>query len=682
MSERITISLPQVSTEGRPTPATVKVPDTSVCICYPTSGQVHVLFHRSLMDLYTFDQTQKFNNLVAEKAIISGANISKARNELCAWVLDEMPDAEWVWFIDTDMVLDPDTLPKLLCAAQVSGARVIGAVCVMIDDKDGPIPTIYQLGNFDGGEITRVVFDYPDNTVMQVAATGAACLLIHRTVLEDIRGRYPQDPYPWFREDVINGNWVSEDLRFCLVANSCGHPVFVDCTTEVGHAKGSTVWWPHDVKKGRGFPTLKNFAVIPVKDQLGLTKSLVKQLRDQGECDQIIVCDNGSGNKTKAWLRRQPDLVVLDCPDLGIHEMWNRAADWVTKNAGQRRNVNVAFLNNDIRIGEEFISRLSSALRSERDLVAVSGNYDGRRAEGDELYVRTDEICAVRYDGTGGFGGFAFLARGEWFQSGYRFPEECRWWFGDNDLIRAALTAGGHVGIAYRAGVEHLEGGGKTAGDPLWSRYSEQLERDRLAFEERWRRIQTARQGPPATLEDAYKAVCETPSDVNEHLPTLVEICARLDAKRVIELGVRGGTSTIAWLYGVCETEGELWSVDVSQPPPIKHSRWHFVRGEDTDPFVLSQLPEEVDAVFVDTDHRYDLTREEIQLYAPRVRSGGCMIFHDTAEESFEHHTAEQPPFPVRTAVEELLGGESPIREVTKLESYDNNHGLTVVWFA
>lgn len=672
----ITINLAQVPEDpDRPTPESVQVPDTSVCICYPTNGQVHVLFHRSLADLSAYDREQGWGNLVAEKAVISGANISKARNELVTWVLDEVA-AEWVWFIDTDMVVNPTALPKLLCAAEVSGARVIGALCVMIDDRDGPIPTVYQLGNFDGGEITRVVFDYPENTVLQVAATGAACLLIHRSVLEDVRGRFPRDPYPWFKEDVVNGNWVSEDLRFCLLANSLGYPVFVDCTTEVGHAKGSTVWWPHDVKKGRGFPRVKNFAVIPVRDHLALTKSLVRQLREQGELEKIIVVDNGSANKTREWLEKQDDLVVLDGGNLGIHEMWNLGVEWVIEHGGQRRNVNIAFLNNDLRLGKSFVARLSDALRSDKDLVAVSGNYDGRE-RGEGLYQRTEDICADRYDGTGGFAGFAFMVRGEWFQSGYRFPQECRWWYGDNDLVRAAGVAGGHAGIAYLAEVEHLGGGGQTAGD--WSRYADQLERDRAAFEERWARIARARQ--PATLEDAYRQLLGAGTDISGHLPTLVEICGRTDAKRVVELGVRSGVSTVAWLYGLCETEGHLWSVDVEAPPPLQHSRWTFVRGEDTDPFVLGQLPEEVDAVFVDTDHRYDLTLEEIRSYAPRVRSGGCMIFHDTAEESFEHHATPQPPFPVRAAVRELLG-ENPIREVAKVEEYENDHGLTVVWFA
>lgn len=661
--------------------AEVQVPDTSVAICYPTAGGVHVLFHRSIMELHEYDREQGWNNLVAEKAVISGANISKARNELVTWVLDKIDEevgqpVEWIWFVDTDMVVEKTVLPRLLCSAKISGAKVIGGLCCMIDDADGPIPTIYQLGNFSQGEITRVVFDYAEDNIEQVAATGAACLLIHRSVLEDIRARNPQNPFPWFQEEVINGNWVSEDLRFCLLANSLGHPVFVDCTTHIGHAKGSTVWWPKDIKTGRGFPRLKNFAVIPVKNKLQITRNLIEQLREQGDCHKIIVCDNGSGTRTRSWLDKQDDLVVLDCPDQGIHEMWNAGVEWVVENAGHRRNVNIAFLNNDLKIGPRFISGLSGVLRDDKDRVAVSPNYDGRE-NGGEDFQRTDDICANRYDGSGGFAGFAFLVRGEWFQSGYRFPETCKWWFGDNDLVRGALFAGGHVGIALNTQVEHLDGGGKTAGN--WSKFAEQIEKDREAYEARWLEIEGQR--PPATLDEAYQQVCARPSDINEHLSTLVELCRRTEAKQVIELGVRGGTSTVAWLYGLCETDGHLTSVDVNQPPPIRHSRWTFVLGEDTDPFVLAQMPEEVDIVFVDTDHRYELTLDEIKAYVGRVRAGGCMVFHDTNVETFEHHAPGQPPYPVRQAVQELLGGESPIREVTKIETYENNHGLTVVWF-
>jgi hypothetical protein len=125
------------------------------------------------------------------------------------------------------------------------------------------------------------------------------------------------------------------------------------------------------------------------------------------------------------------------------------------------------------------------ALRSDPDLVAVSGNYDGREGPLVEL---TDDICGDRYDGTGGFAGFAFAVKGEWFQSGYRFPTECKWWFGDNDLVMAAYTSGvGKIGIAVDAHVEHLDGGSKTGGD--WTHLAEQIRADKAAFEARWRAL-------------------------------------------------------------------------------------------------------------------------------------------------------------------------------------------------
>jgi GT2 family glycosyltransferase len=147
--------------------------------------------------------------------------------------------------------------------------------------------------------------------------------------------------------------------------------------------------------------------------------------------------------------------------------------------------VRCAFLNNDIEIGPKFMSTLSAAVEDRSDVQAVSANYDGRTA--DTSVVEVTDICAGRYDGTGGLAGFAFMVRGDWFTSGYRFPEECKWWYGDNDLVTAITAAGGKVGLAIGATCVHLDGGGKTAGDWSDGKWSEQLAADREAFETRWR---------------------------------------------------------------------------------------------------------------------------------------------------------------------------------------------------
>lgn len=461
---------------GLPSPDEITVPDTSVVALLVTAGHLHHRTHTSLVRTVLYDQEHGWNNYKGELVHTSGANISKARNEILRRFLDETT-AEWAWLIDSDMEIPQETLPRLLCSAAVSGAKVIGGLCCMIGD-DGPIPTMFQLGDFDAGEVTRVMLDYEPNTVTQVAATGMACLLVHRSVLEHFAAM--DGNYPFVFEAEINGQWVSEDVLFCLRCNDAGFPVFVDCSTEIGHVKGTSVWWPSDIARGRGFPTQKTYAVVPSKT-LHLARATARMLH--GQVERTIILDNTRDGRIHQALDGLDGVTVIPMPDVGIHEMWNHGITEALEHADQRRNVNVLVLNDDLRFGPRFARRMVEALRSDPDLVAVSGNYDHRTS--DQLVEPTSDICAGRYDGTGGFAGFAFAVRGEWMQSGYRFPEQCKWWFGDNDLLQAVAVNGkGWVGIAIDAEVEHLDGGSKTGGD--WSDFAEQIRKDQEAFQARW----------------------------------------------------------------------------------------------------------------------------------------------------------------------------------------------------
>lgn len=168
-------------------------------------------------------------------------------------------------------------------------------------------------------------------------------------------------------------------------------------------------------------------------------------------------------------------------------------------------------------------------------------------------------------------------------------------------------------------------------------------------------------------LADRYRQLIRQPSDIYEHLPTLRRAVLELGATRVIELGVRSGVSTIAWLYGLEETGGHLWSVDLERPSgdllrfPPHH--WTFVQGSDTDSSILAQLPDQVDIVFIDTDHTYDRTWAELTLYGARVRNGGRILLHDT-------ELAE-----VRLAIEDYC-------RMARLDATiaDNCHGLGTIY--
>lgn len=179
-------------------------------------------------------------------------------------------------------------------------------------------------------------------------------------------------------------------------------------------------------------------------------------------------------------------------------------------------------------------------------------------------------------------------------------------------------------------------------------------------------------------IEDQYRRALVVWSDIYEHLPTLVDLALELDARRVVELGVRFGTSTLAWLYAMEQTGGHLWSVDIAQQwVGIESDRWTYIEGDDTSPTVQHQLPVPCDVLFIDTSHEYAHTREELDIYSGTVRPEGAIVLHDTNVERFDHHPPNsQPPYPVRRAVTEFVEANE---RWCVAKTYDNNYGLTIL---
>jgi lipopolysaccharide biosynthesis protein/predicted O-methyltransferase YrrM/predicted nuclease with TOPRIM domain len=141
-----------------------------------------------------------------------------------------------------------------------------------------------------------------------------------------------------------------------------------------------------------------------------------------------------------------------------------------------------------------------------------------------------------------------------------------------------------------------------------------------------------------------------TKSDINEHLDLLYEIAAYTRARKIVELGTRGGNSTIALLAGAVETEGHVISVDwgkgaehADEPPTWDAlaqtstlitdklglgDYWRLVIA-DTAEFAR-EYDDEIDLLFIDTGHSYDQTKKELDVWGRKVVNGGFIILHDT----------------------------------------------------
>jgi cephalosporin hydroxylase len=121
-------------------------------------------------------------------------------------------------------------------------------------------------------------------------------------------------------------------------------------------------------------------------------------------------------------------------------------------------------------------------------------------------------------------------------------------------------------------------------------------------------------------------------SDIQMHLPMLRQ-CAKNNA---VEIGVRDGISTAALLVGVAGAGGHVWSVDVIDASKLyaDDPHWTFIQGHsvlDSERIFQILQHRALDLLFIDSDHSYQTTLDELRLYAPLVKPGeGKILLHDT----------------------------------------------------
>jgi hypothetical protein len=216
----------------------VKTSDQRVVIAYIHPGETSGYFTQALVNTLMYDQATE-RHVVGCLNEWSSANVSSARNSLTRRFLDEY-DAEWLLWIDADMAFEHDALPALLASADATGRPIVGGLC--FGAYFGRLfPTIYQFVQTDGQIRTVRVEDYPLDSLVPCAATGAAFVLIHRTVLEAMREKAFNSAFPWFQETELGGQPAGEDITFCIRAGICGFPVYVNTAVQIGHHKSTVL---------------------------------------------------------------------------------------------------------------------------------------------------------------------------------------------------------------------------------------------------------------------------------------------------------------------------------------------------------------------------------------------------------------------------------------------------------
>ena len=171
-----------------------------------------------------FDSMMLMDKHGAEIIRASSGPIHEMRNNIVVKALQL--GCTHIMCLDGDMVYPPDTITRLLA----HNVEIVGAL------------TFKRFPNFEpllfaGEQHNMWLMDPIPDGLVEVTATGTACLLIKTSVFDKV-------DYPWF--EFINdkeANRVGEDINFCYNASNAGIPIYVDTTIRTEHLASTRVNW-------------------------------------------------------------------------------------------------------------------------------------------------------------------------------------------------------------------------------------------------------------------------------------------------------------------------------------------------------------------------------------------------------------------------------------------------------
>lgn len=156
-----------------------------------------------------------------------GIDVAINRRNVVRFALEQ--EADWVWFVDDDMLFAPSHLWNLLAHNQP-------IVASLYPNRKPPYYPVAYNRRFvrENGDPAWNPIDLdgaPSEGLADIVAAGTGGLLVRREVFEALE--YDQ----WFKREG-----AGEDMSFCARAIEAGFPMYVDLGARMGHISTYSVW--------------------------------------------------------------------------------------------------------------------------------------------------------------------------------------------------------------------------------------------------------------------------------------------------------------------------------------------------------------------------------------------------------------------------------------------------------
>lgn len=458
----------------------------AVTVAYLHANDTAHSWHESLVKLVAYDLGHERRVIRGGwLAVKCGVRLDLGRNKAIARFLTDFK-SEWLFWVDTDMGFEPDTIDRLVAAADPVLRPIVGGLCFanLETDPDGfggyqayPRPTLFDwvTDTRDGRQAFQGRVQYPVNTLVKVAGTGAACLLVHRSVLETLA---EQAGPTW--HDLITGDVpISEDLSFCVRAGAAGVPIFVHTGIRTTHQK--TFWLGEDhFWRSRPAPPagVETAVIVPTMGRPESAAPFMQSLRaSTGLARVYAVVDPWDVASEKAWERA--GAVIVFCWSAGSRTRENPTTFSEKFNIGYAATTEpfMFYAGDDCRFAPGWLDHLQEQAAECQAFVIGSNDLGNPRVMAGEhathFLINRDYVDTV---------GASWDGPGVVCHEGYQH------WFTDDEIVQAAKQRGVFA-MALGSRTEHLHPAwGKAEMDATyeWSSDPERVAADSALFADRF----------------------------------------------------------------------------------------------------------------------------------------------------------------------------------------------------
>ena len=207
----------------------------TVALAWCDGGLVDGRFMDSM--LLTMMNAPKIGINIVNKIRVTGNQIGRQRQVLFDnWA--DVTKTDWLLWVDSDIVLTPDSLKLVWNAAdKVSKPVVSGTYFVSKENERSlmqPFPALFKEGS-NKNEL-QIIHPLPQNELIKVDSAGFGFLLMHKSIIPKMREVSPD--YSLFAEEEgLADKYISEDIVFFRKLKAAGIDLYAHTGALVQHMK-------------------------------------------------------------------------------------------------------------------------------------------------------------------------------------------------------------------------------------------------------------------------------------------------------------------------------------------------------------------------------------------------------------------------------------------------------------